>query len=185
MSVTVPFVVGVAGWKNSGKTTLVTRLVTELVRRGYRVATIKHSHHEIEAEREGSDSFRHREAGAHQVAVISPAGWAIVDPDGTLALEDDPDPPLASVIARFDTADIVIVEGMKRAAIPKIETRRREQGPGEPLATADKNVFAVASAEKTGSESAGAGSYALDDVHALTETLLRRAGLPQRKETPR
>ena len=62
-------VIGVAGWKNSGKTTLIVRLVTELRRRGYRVATVKHAHHDFDIDKPGADSFRHRQAGAMEVAI--------------------------------------------------------------------------------------------------------------------
>jgi molybdopterin-guanine dinucleotide biosynthesis protein B len=57
-------VIGIAGWKNSGKTTLVTRLIAELTRRGLRVASVKHAHHEADVDQEGTDTFRHRAAGA-------------------------------------------------------------------------------------------------------------------------
>lgn len=183
MTAGAPFVVGVAGWKNSGKTTLLTRMVAELVRRGYRVATVKHSHHPVSAEQDGTDSARHRDAGAYAVAVISPAGWAIADGNRLLSLDPDPEPPLATVVARLGPADIVIVEGLKRAAIPKIETRRKEQGKGAPLAPHDATVFAIAADHNVGN--AGVPAYALDDIAGLTDALLRHAGLPPRKEPAR
>jgi molybdopterin-guanine dinucleotide biosynthesis protein B len=63
-------VFGVVGWKNSGKTTLVERLVAEFVRRGWRIATVKHAHHDADIDRAGTDSFRHRAAGATEVALV-------------------------------------------------------------------------------------------------------------------
>ena len=67
-------VIGVAGFKNSGKTTLVEKLVRHLTAQGYKVSTIKHAHHSFDIDHEGRDSFRHRKAGASQVAVISKEG---------------------------------------------------------------------------------------------------------------
>lgn len=178
-SATTPFVVGVAGWKNSGKTTLVERLVTELARRGYRVSTVKHSHHDISGEAEGTDSARHRRAGAHEVALVSPRRWAVLRGASDLAWEDEAEPPLAAIVARLEPPDIVIVEGMKRAPIPKIEVRRSGQGPGVPLADGDPQVFAVAA------DCAVAGgnvpAFSLDDVAGLAAALLAKAGLPGRK----
>jgi molybdopterin-guanine dinucleotide biosynthesis protein B len=69
-------VFGITGWKNSGKTTLTERLVTELVGRGWRVSTIKHAHHDFDIDKPGADSFRHREAGATEVAIVSGRRWA-------------------------------------------------------------------------------------------------------------
>jgi len=174
-----PFVVGVAGWKNSGKTTLVTRLVSDLVRHGYRVSTVKHSHHDIAGEAEGTDSARHREAGAQEVALVSPQRWAVIGNAGAIPWREEAEPPLATVVAQLAPADIVIVEGLKRAPIPKIEVRRRGQGDGPPLADSDPAVFAIAA------DHAIAGArvpvLALDDVAGLTNTLLAAAGLEMRE----
>ncbi len=71
-------IIGVAGFKNAGKTTLVERLVRELSQRGYRVSTVKHAHHSFDIDHEGRDSFRHRQAGAGEVAVTSSQRWAII-----------------------------------------------------------------------------------------------------------
>lgn len=173
-----PFVVGVAGWKNSGKTTLVTRLVAELVRRGYRVSTIKHSHHDITCEADGTDSARHKEAGAQAVVVISPAGWARIGEGEALALNPEPEPPLSDVIARLPPTDIVLVEGLKRAPIPKIEVRRSAQGIGPPLAAEDPLVFAIAADHLV--SDANVPAFSLDDVDGVTHALLARAGLTKR-----
>jgi molybdopterin-guanine dinucleotide biosynthesis protein MobB len=115
-----PPAIGVAGWKNSGKTTLVTRLVAELSRRGFKVATVKHAHHAFRIDDAETDSARHRRAGAAQVAIVSARRWALVRELGA-----DPEPTLDEMIGRLDSCDLVIVEGYKRAPIPKIEVRRR------------------------------------------------------------
>jgi len=71
MTISRPKIFGIAGWKNSGKTGLAVRLVTEFTRRGYRISTIKHAHHDFDIDKVGADSFRHREAGAHEVTIVS------------------------------------------------------------------------------------------------------------------
>ena len=105
-----PPVIGVAGWKNSGKTTLVERLIAELTRRGFKVATVKHAHHNFQIDDAETDSARHRRAGAAQVAIVSPRRWALVR-----ELGGAPEPSLEEVIGRLDPCDLVIVEGYKAA----------------------------------------------------------------------
>lgn len=186
MTAGAPFVAAVAGWKNSGKTTLVTRLVSALSERGYRVSTIKHSHHAIAFETDGTDSARHQAAGARQVIVVSPAGWALVGAGGELALHPDPAPSLNDIVAHFQPTDVVLVEGMKQAPIPKIEARRGAQGSGPPLAPGDPLVFAIAAdqAASLDAKNAGLPVFSLDDVEGLTQALLTKAGLAERKAAP-
>jgi len=176
-----PFVVSVAGWKNSGKTTLVERLVAELVRRGFRVSTVKHSHHhDLSAETEGTDSARHRRAGASAVALLSPARWAILR-DASAVWHQGPAPPLAAVVAHLVPADIVIVEGLKGAPIPKIEVRGAGQGEDPPLAERDPLVFAVA--DDRGEAGAGVATFSRDDVAGIADALLAAGGKRSGPET--
>ena len=112
-------VYGVTGWKNSGKTTLVERLVAEITGRGLAVSTLKHAHHAFDVDRPGKDSYRHRAAGARQVLVASSRRWALMS-----ELRGAPEPPLAELLARLDPVDLVLVEGWKRDRHPKIEARR-------------------------------------------------------------
>ncbi|MGE0025119.1 MAG: molybdopterin-guanine dinucleotide biosynthesis protein B [Hyphomicrobium sp.] len=169
-----PFVVGVAGWKNSGKTTLVVRLVRELIARGYRVSTVKHTHHDAGAEAEGTDSARHREAGAHEVAIVAPGRWGVIKGGAEIAWRNENEAALAAIVAQLAPADIVVVEGLKRAPIPKIEVRRAAQGDGPTLADGDPAVFAIAADH----EIAGAQVpvLALDDVAGLADALLAAGG---------
>ena len=97
---------GVTGWKNAGKTTLVERLVAEFVRRGWRVATIKHAHHAVDIDQPGTDSFRHRAAGATEVALVGGRRYAI--------MREQEEPTLAEVLARLAPADLMLIEGFKR-----------------------------------------------------------------------
>ena len=120
-------VFGITGWKNSGKTGLAARLVTEFTRRGYRVSTVKHAHHDFDIDKPGADSFRHREAGAHEVAIVSGTRFAIMH-----ELRDAPEPALADILTRLAPCDLVLIEGYKREPIPKIEARRLEAKNREP-----------------------------------------------------
>jgi molybdopterin-guanine dinucleotide biosynthesis adapter protein len=131
--------IGIAGWKNSGKTTLVVRLVEEFTRRGLAVATIKHAHHSFDVDPGDTDSARHRRAGAQQVAVVSARRWALMtELDGT------PEPPLAEILAKLAAADLIIVEGYKSEPIPKIEVRGPEPTSAPSLAAHDGTVIALA-----------------------------------------
>lgn len=133
-------IIGITGWKNSGKTTLTEKLVAELVRRGYRIATVKHAHHEFDIDHEGRDSFRHRKAGASEVAIVSSRRWAIIH-----ELEGQSEPPLHEVLARLSPCDLVIIEGYKREGHAKIEVRRRDARDVSPLAPTDSSIIAIAS----------------------------------------
>ena len=165
-----PKVIGVAGWKNSGKTTLVTRLVAELTRRGFKVATVKHAHHDFQIDDAETDSARHRRAGAVQVAVVSARRWAVVR-----ELGDEPEPSLEATIARLDPCDLVIVEGYKAAPIPKIETRRREAVREAPLADTDPNVIVVAA--DYACEAVGRRVLALDDIAGIADLVVTVLGV--------
>ena len=170
-----PFVVGVVGWKNSGKTTLVERLVREVVRRGFRVSTVKHSHHDIASETEGTDSARHKKAGAREVAIVTPKRWAIVGENGDIRWREDADVELDTAVGALSDVDVVIVEGFKRASIPKIEVRRREQGDGPPIADDDPNVLAIAADHPV--RGARVPTYALDEVERVADVILGAADL--------
>jgi molybdopterin-guanine dinucleotide biosynthesis protein B len=165
-----PPVIGIAGWKNSGKTTLVVRLVEELTARGFRVATIKHAHHNFQIDAEDTDSARHRRAGARQVAIVSTQRWALMS-----EFKDEPEPSLDEMIAKLDPCDLVIVEGYKRAAIPKIEARRTAAASHVPLADTDPNVIAVAADHPADGEQPP--HYALDDSVRLADLICARLGL--------
>ncbi|MEM6488658.1 MAG: molybdopterin-guanine dinucleotide biosynthesis protein B [Pseudomonadota bacterium] len=163
-------VYGVVGWKNAGKTTLVERLVAELCARGFRVSTVKHTHHGVDVDRPGKDSHRHRNAGAQQVILASAARWALMT-----ELRDRPEAGLDALIARLDPVDLVIVEGYKRDSHPKIEAWRAETG--QPLiALDDPTVRAVASNDPV-PPGLARPVIALDDVPAIADFLLADAGL--------
>lgn len=131
-------ILGIVGWKNSGKTTLVEALVREMTARGLRISTVKHAHHAFDIDVPGKDSYRHREAGAHEVIVASGQRWALMH-----ELRNVPQPPLDDLIAKLAPCDLVLVEGFKHGRHPKIEVARftREEGL---IADHDDAVIAVA-----------------------------------------
>ena len=107
---------GIAGWKNSGKTTLVSGLVRDLTKRGFRVSTMKHAHHAFDLDTEGTDSFKHRNAGATEVLLVSEKRWAIQN-----ELRENPEPTFEEMLQRLSPCDLVLIEGYKRENIPKLE----------------------------------------------------------------
>jgi molybdopterin-guanine dinucleotide biosynthesis adapter protein len=135
---------GITGWKNSGKTTLTERLITELSRRGWKVSSIKHAHHAFDIDHPGTDSYRHRAAGASEVAIVSSNRWALVH-----ELRDETEPELADILRVLAPSDIVLIEGYKRGGHPKIEVRRRETVDRGPLAPDDPTILAIASDHET------------------------------------
>lgn len=109
-----PKVLLVCGYKNVGKTRLMTLLIKELTTLGYRVASIKHDGHEFDMP--GSDSDRHHQAGAYASAVFSDTKWAMVKDESL---------DLAAMIDKFSDADIILIEGCKHSPYPKIEVLRK------------------------------------------------------------
>lgn len=162
-------VIGVAGFKNAGKTTLVEKLVAELTRRGRRISTVKHAHHSFDIDHEGRDSFRHRKAGASEVAVVSRHRWAIIHES-----RDDQEPTLEDILAKLEPCDLVIVEGYKRDAHDKVEVRNLTLSHPE-LAGDDPTVVAIAANGPVAD--APVPVFDRDDVSALAGFIERHVGL--------
>lgn len=167
-------VFGITGWKNSGKTTLTEKLVAELVRRGWKVSTVKHAHHDFDIDKPGADSFRHRQAGATEVAVVSGRRWALMQ-----ELRGEDEPRLDAILARLAPCDIVLVEGYKRESHKKIETRRLAAKDTAPLSPGDPRIVAVASDFPLHDEVLPA--FGLDDVAAIADFVEAATGLSARK----
>lgn len=129
---------GVIGWKNAGKTSLMERLVAEITARGFSVSTVKHVHHDVDLDQPGKDSFRHRAAGASEVVLASAHRFAL------MREHRGPEPELPEILARMAPVDLILVEGYKRDAHPKIEVFRREAGH-DLIQPGDRLVRAVAS----------------------------------------
>lgn len=166
-----PRIIGIVGWKNSGKTRLVAALVAELTGRGWTVSTVKHAHHEFDIDRQGADSWQHRQAGAREVAIVSERRWALMH---EIAPDAD-EPPLDAMLARLSPCDFVIVEGYKRGSHDKIEIRRDASATTQPLAPADPNIVAVVTDEET----AGGGLpvFAPDDVAPIADFIELHTGM--------
>ena len=131
-------VFGFAGFSGSGKTTLIEQLIPRLVEAGLRVSLIKHAHHAFDIDKPGKDSYRHREAGCTEVLVTSDRRWVMMH-----ELRNEAEPSLEEQVARFAPCDLVLVEGFKRASIPKLEIHRPAHG--RPLLhPEDPNIVAVA-----------------------------------------
>jgi molybdopterin-guanine dinucleotide biosynthesis protein B len=131
-------VFGFAGYSGTGKTTLIERLIPRLVSRGLKVSLIKHAHHAFDIDKPGKDSYRHREAGASEVLITSAQRWVLMH-----ELRDEAEPGLEAQLARMSACDLVLVEGYKRADIPKLEIHR--PSTGKPLLHPhDPNIVAVA-----------------------------------------
>ncbi len=162
-------VIGIAGWKKSGKTTLTVRLIEEFTRRGLKVASIKHAHHEFQIDDQETDSARHRRAGASEVVVIGGKRWAMVH-----ELKDEPEPNLEEVFTWLTPSDLVIVEGYKTANIPKIEARRSAQQDRRPLAPHDPTIIAIASDH--GTDHGTLPLFSLDDIAAIADFIQQSVG---------
>jgi molybdopterin-guanine dinucleotide biosynthesis protein B len=155
-----PVFVGIVGWKNSGKTTLAERLIPILTRRGLKVATVKHTHHELRPADGHTDGERHKRAGAIKTIVIAPDAWEVSG-----RRRGDAPPELADLALHLAGADLVLVEGFKSAPIPKIEVRRQASPTQEPLAARDTHIVAVAADHPA--EAADLPVFDLDDAEGI------------------
>jgi molybdopterin-guanine dinucleotide biosynthesis protein B len=164
-------IIGVAGFKNAGKTTLVERLVRELTGRGYRISTVKHAHHSFDIDHEGRDSFRHRHAGA-EVAVISGQRWAIIH-----ELRDEAEPSFDAILAKLGACDLVIVEGYKHGSHEKIEVRNLDLDHPK-LAGADPTIVAIAANGKIAD--AQVPVFDRDHVAALADFIITHMRLARK-----
>ena len=163
---------GIAGWSNSGKTTLIEKLARHFSDRGLRVATIKHTHHKFDIDAPGSDTQRHRAAGAAETAIVSGTRVAIIE-----EIESAGEPALETVAARLRPADVILVEGYKSAAIPKIEVRRAAVAPEKLLAATDAFVLAIASDHEVDGQ--GKPVFNLDDIAGIAGLIEKKLGLDQ------
>jgi molybdopterin-guanine dinucleotide biosynthesis protein B len=165
-----PPIFGVVGWKNSGKTTLVSRLIAELTRRGFKVAAVKHAHHGFDVDQPGRDSYRFREAGAREVAVVSGRRVAIMH-----ELRDEEEPLLEAVLGRLSGSDLILVEGFKAHSHDKIEARRREAAQQTPMLGDMPGIVAIATDH--GADTGEVPVYELDDIAGMADFILRHTGL--------
>ena len=166
-------IVSIVGKSNSGKTTLIEKLVPELVRRGYRVATVKHDVHGFDVDQEGKDSWRHKKAGAHTVVISSSTKLALIR-------DADHDASLAELRDKYiQDVDLVLSEGFKKNNQPKIEVFRKEIHR-DLLCTEDDNLVAIATNQAL---DVGVPCFDLNDTRGLAD-LIENEFL-RGKKTPR
>ncbi len=161
-------VFGFAGWSGSGKTTLIEKLIPQITARGLKVSVIKHAHHGFDVDKPGKDSWRHREAGASEILLISDERWVLMH-----ELRNEPEPDLAAQLRRLSPCDIVLVEGFKAVPIPKIEVHRPAHG--RPLLHPDNPAIVAVATD--GALDTGLPCLNLNDPAAVAGFILHHQGL--------
>lgn len=156
---------GVVGWKNSGKTTLMIKLIEAFTARGMTISAVKHAHHAFDVDHEGRNSFRYRAAGAHTVAISSRARFAIMT-----ELRERREPTLEELASAIEGADLILVEGFKNERHPKLEVRRLDALNRTPLAPGDPSIVAIASDYDI--DRSHLPVFGLDDVEAIAGFIL-------------
>jgi len=158
-------VMAFTGTSGSGKTTLIEKVVKSLVARGYRVGTIKHHLKDIEVDREGKDSWRHRAAGATATVISTPGGIASIRGEKS---EMEP----RDIIERYlYDSDIVIAEGYKHAGLPGIVVHREDSGAEFTLAESKKTVAVASDTEVDTGE---IPRFDLDDSESITDFIVEK-----------
>lgn len=161
---------GVIGWKNSGKTTLMASLLEEFTRRGHIVSAIKHAHHSFDIDHPGRDSFKFREAGARQVALISPKRWALMH-----EFRDEEEPDFDEILSHIGPCDLVLVEGYKGGPFPKVEARSSRSLTQEPLSGDDPHIVAIASEGDT--NTGELPGFDVNDIVAIADFITGHLGV--------
>ncbi len=156
----MPPVISIVGKSESGKTTLIERLIPELKRRGYRIGIVKHAHHGFDMDRKGKDSYRHRQAGADAAMIASPGQIAMI--------KDVPGECLDDLIPFFEDMDLLITEGFKRDRAKKIEIYRAERHQ-HPACLEDDTLVAIVSDTPL---DVAVPRFATTDIHSITEFIV-------------
>jgi len=164
-------IISIVGKSDSGKTTLIEKLVPELTRRGYRVATVKHDVHGFEVDQEGKDSWRHKKAGAHTVIISSPQKIALIR-------DVEKDSTLDEIRRKWvQDVDLLLSEGYKKDVQPKIEVFRKEKHK-KLLCTKKDNLIAIVSNRKF---NVGVPCFHLEDMKGLSN-FIEKEFLKSKKE---
>jgi molybdopterin-guanine dinucleotide biosynthesis protein B len=160
-------VIGLAGWSGAGKTTLLVKLIPRLIARGLTVSTLKHAHHAFDIDHPGKDSFEHRVAGATEVLVASGRRYALIH-----ELRQEPEPALAELLGKLAPVGLVIVEGFKAQAHPKIEVHRAANG--KPFLFSDLPQICALASDIVPPEWSGPAA-GIDDIEAIADLALAHA----------
>ena len=156
-------VIGIFGWKDVGKTHFATGIIKLLVSKGYKVGSIKHAHHDFDIDQPGTDSFKHRKAGASQVIISSSRRWAKIFEN-----INEKEKNLEELIGEFQNVDIVVVEGFKKENHPKIEIiEKNSQSINKEI----KNVIAIVSDEITNTN---IPVFKKNDIESLVEFIIKK-----------
>ncbi len=157
---------GIAGYSGSGKTTLIEKLIPLFTARGLKVSLIKHAHHTFDVDQPGKDSYRHRHAGCNEVLVTSSRRWALMH-----ELRGAPEPTLQELIGHVAACDLLLIEGFKHEAIPKLEVYRSVVGESL-LHPQDAHIVAVASDRPVDTR---LPQFGLDDVAQIADFVAQHA----------
>lgn len=155
-------VIAISGVKNSGKTTLITRLIPYLKERGIKIATIKHDGHDFDPDREGTDTYRHRKSGAYGVGIFSKDKWMVI--------KEEEDVPMSKLIEQFPEADLILLEGFKYSGYPKIEIVRSEIS-SLPISRPETVIAYVSDLDRFSKD---IEQFGLDEVEELAEYIYRQ-----------
>lgn len=161
-----PPIVAVVGTSDAGKTTFLEKLIRELKARNIKVGTIKHHPHDFDIDKPGKDTWRHAQAGADAVAISSPSKVAVIK-------KVEKEMSIDQVAELVGDMDIILVEGYKRSAKPKIEINRVVYG-SELVCAPEELIALVSDAEWD----IGVPVFGLDDASGVADLLVRKYGLP-------
>jgi len=153
--------VAVVGYSGTGKTTVITRLIPELKKRGLRVGTVKHDVHGFEIDKPGKDSWRHKDAGASMVLISSPYQMAMVR-------DVDHDSKLDELETHFSGVDIILAEGFKNSGAPKLEVFR-EEVQKEPVCRNDEQLLGLITDSLTNLD---VPHFPTEDIHGIADFLV-------------
>jgi len=153
-----PKIITIVGKSNSGKTTLLEKLIAHLTDRGHRIGSVKHAHDGFEMDKEGKDSWRHRKAGARTTLVITQDEVAIVKDDKTGYIE--------KMRYYLSDMDLILAEGFKKQNLPKIEVFRTGSVHKEPLCMEDENLIAFVTDSDYKPE---APLFGLEDINQIAD----------------
>ena len=162
-------VFGIVGWKNSGKTTLVESLVKCITDLGFQVSTIKHAHHSFDIDHEGTDSFRHRKAGAKEVILSSRKRWALIN-----ELIGEPEKDFDFLVSSISPTDLILVEGFKEEKFNKIEVIK-SANKKIPIYKSDNDILAIVSDFQILDVSLPI--FLRDEISKIAEFILKKASL--------
>ena len=166
---------GLTGWSGSGKTTLMKKLLPELINRGLSVSTMKHTHHEVDIDQPGKDSYEHRRAGAHEVMLTSSARWSL-----THELRGQPGLDPEALATQMAPVDLLLVEGFKRQGHDKLEIYRADLKQ-DLLCLQNKTIVAVASDDEL--PNVKQPVFKLNDVSKIADFIIAHCGLTNKADS--